>query len=102
MITKDCVSSRRGVLERAREAYERFLGLLDNYGMLSKSDKRLHERFLEDRNGFALLSSSDLTARRDTKISRFKQEQELKLKLEVRGQRHEIRFLHFLSHLRPF
>ena len=87
MITKDCVSSRKEVLERAREAYERYLELLDNYGMLSKGDKRLRERFLNNRNEFALLSSTDLTARRETKISRFKQEQELKLKLEVRGQR---------------
>ena len=83
LITKDCVTSRRGVLERAREAYERYLGLLDNYDMLSKADKKLYERLLHNRNDFALLSNSDLTARRDTKISRFKQEQELKLKLEV-------------------
>lgn len=86
MITKDCISSRKGVLERAREAYEKYLGLLDNYGMLSKADKRLHERFMENKNEFALLSISDITARRDTKISRFKQEQELKLKLEVSKQ----------------
>ena len=70
-------------MERAREAFERYLGLLDNYGLLSKSDKELHERFLENKNEFALLSVSDLTARREAKISRFKQEQELKLKLEV-------------------
>ncbi|KAL8788943.1 MAG: hypothetical protein Q9195_007059 [Heterodermia aff. obscurata] len=79
---KDCVSSRRGVLERARETYERYLGLLENYGMLSIADKTLHERFLDSRNEFALLSSSDPSARRNTKISRLKQEQELKLKLE--------------------
>ena len=86
MTLKDCVSSRKGVLELARKAYERFLGLLENYGMLSKADKTLHERFLDSRSEFALLSNSDLSARRDTKISRFKQEQELKLKLEVCGQ----------------
>ena len=83
MITKDSISSRKEVLERAREAYERYLGLLDNYGMLSKADKRLHERFTDNKTEFALLSSSDITARRETKISRFKQEQELKLKMEV-------------------
>ena len=54
--------------------------------MLSKADKRLHERFMDNKNEFALLSSSDITARRDTKISRFKQEQEMKLKLEVSRQ----------------
>ena len=74
------------MLELARKAYERYLELLENYGMLSKADKALHERFLDSRSEFALLSSSDPSARRDTKISRFKQEQELKLKLEVCGQ----------------
>lgn len=67
----------------ARKAYERYLGLLDNYGILSTSDKKLYERYLDNRNEFMLLSNSDLSARRDTKISRLKREQELKLKLEV-------------------
>ena len=84
MITKDSVSSRIGVLENAREAYERYLGLLENYRMLSNVDKKLYGRYLDNRDEFALLSNSDMTARRNTKISRFKQEQELKLKLEVR------------------
>ena len=83
MVAKDSVSSRKGVLERARKAYERYLGLLDNYDMLSQTDKKLSERFLDNRDEFTLLSMSDLAARRDTKISRFKQEQEMKLKLEV-------------------
>ena len=86
MTLKDCVSSRKGVLEKARKTYERYLGLLDNYGILSKADKKLHERFLDSRSEFALLSNSDPSARRDIKISRLKQEQELKLKLEVCGQ----------------
>lgn len=84
MITKDSVSSRIGVLEHARKAYERYLGLLENYRMLSNIDRKLYERYLDNRDEFTLLSSSDMTARRNTKISRFKQEQELKLKLEVR------------------
>ena len=84
MITKDSVSSRIGVLGNARKAYERYLGLLENYRMLSSVDRKLYERYLDNRDEFALLSNSDMTARRNTKISRFKQEQELKLKLEVR------------------
>ena len=86
MTMKDCVSSRRSVLELARDSYERYLGLLENYGILSKADKKLYERFLDSRSEFALLSNSDPSARRATKISRLKQEQELKLKLEVCGQ----------------
>ena len=66
LILKDSVSIRKAVLQRARETYERFLGLLDNYGMLSNSDKKLHERYLENRNDFSLMASSDPASRRDT------------------------------------
>ena len=71
------------MLRRAQEAFERYLTLLDTYTMLSSSDRKLYERYLEGRDGFSLVSSSDPAARRDTKIARFKQENELKLKLEV-------------------
>ena len=81
---KDSVSSREAVLQRARDTYERFLALLDNYTMLSKSDKKLLEKYLANRDEFTLLPLSDPTARRDTKIARLKQEKELELKLEVR------------------
>lgn len=86
MIIKDSGSSRKGVLQRAREAYERYLGLLDNYGMLSKNDKKLYERYLENRDEFTLHSPTDPTSRRDTKIARLKQEKELELKLEYLAQ----------------
>ncbi len=51
--------------------------------MLSTSDRKLYERYMENRDDFSLISSNDPGARRDTKIARFKQECELKLKLEV-------------------
>lgn len=70
------------VLRRAREAYERYLALVDNYGILSKGDKKLQERYLDSRDDFSLMPLSNPTARRDTKIARLKQEQELELKLE--------------------
>ena len=54
--------------------------------MLSVDDRKLHERYVENRDEFSLISSNDPGARRDTKIARFKQENELKLKLEVRTQ----------------
>lgn len=50
--------------------------------MLSKADSNLYQRYLSGRDDFSLLSTSDPTARRNTKITRYKQEQELKLKLE--------------------
>ncbi len=51
--------------------------------MLSTGDRKLYERYMENRDEFSLISSNDPGARRDTKIARFKQENELKLKLEV-------------------
>lgn len=83
LVIKDSVSSRKGVLQSAREAYERYLRLLDNYGMLSKNDKKLYEQYLENKDEFTLMPAADLTSRRDTKIARLKQEKELELKLEV-------------------
>lgn len=71
------------MLRWAQEAYERFLALLDTYLMLSTSDRKLYERYIENRDEFSLIASNDPGARRDTKIARFKQEKELKLKLEV-------------------
>ena len=70
------------VLRRAREAYKRYLALVDNYGILSKGDKKLQERYLDNRDDFSLMPLSNPTARRDIKIARLKQERELELKLE--------------------
>lgn len=51
--------------------------------MLSKNDRKLFERYLDGRDDFSLMTSNDPSARRDAKIARYKQESELKLKLEV-------------------
>ncbi|KAL8932689.1 MAG: hypothetical protein Q9216_006726 [Gyalolechia sp. 2 TL-2023] len=82
LIKGDSVTNRRTVLQQAQAAYERYLRLLDKYDMLSKADSNLYQRYLSGRDDFSLLSTSDPTARRNTKITRYKQEQELKLKLE--------------------
>ena len=81
---RDSVSDRKGVLRRAQMSYERFLHLLDQYSMLSKADQKLYEKYLEARDDFSLMASNDATLRRETKIKRYKQENDLKLKLEVR------------------
>lgn len=77
------MSSRKAVLRRAQEAFERYLSLLDTYRMLSKNDRKLYERYVEGRDDFSLTTSNDPSARRDAKIARYRQENELKLKLEV-------------------
>ena len=71
------------MLRRAQEAYERYLHILDTYRVLSKSDGKLYQRYVEEKDRFSLIQSHDATTRRDTKISRFKQEKALRLQLEV-------------------
>ena len=77
------MSSRQAVLRRAQEAFERYLSLLDTHRMLSRNDRKLYERYIDGRDDFSLMTSDDPSARRDAKIARYKQENELKLKLEV-------------------
>ena len=83
LIVKKIAVDRTRLLQNSREAYERYLGLLDTYRILSRSDKKLYDRYLENRNAFTLLASSDMSKRREIKITRFKQETDLKQKLEV-------------------
>ena len=81
-ITGD-VAARKENLLRARDFYDRFLKLLDSYDVLGKSDSKLYETYLEDRNSFSTASTKDVAARRDAKIARSREEKELKKKLEV-------------------
>jgi immunoglobulin-binding protein 1 len=81
---RDNTSDRKGVLQQAREAYERYLSLLETYEVLPDGDRKLFERFLENRDSFSTASTTDAAARRKTKIARFKEEKAMKMKLEVR------------------
>ncbi|KAF1982201.1 type 2A phosphatase-associated protein 42 [Aulographum hederae CBS 113979] len=74
--------SRKANLESASTQYEKFLKLLDSYDMLSKGDARLLEQYRENRKSFSTASITDAAARRETKISRFKEENTMKRKLE--------------------
>ena len=71
------------ILVRARQEYDRYLDLLDAYGVLSASDKKLYEEFQGKPDSFSTASTVDPAARRHAKITRFKYEKELKQKLEV-------------------
>ncbi|KAL8726963.1 MAG: hypothetical protein Q9181_005871 [Wetmoreana brouardii] len=82
LLLKDTLTPRESALLQSRAAYERYFRLLDTYDMLSKADSTLYQRYLSSPDNFSLLSNTDPTARRNTKIARYKQEQELKLKLE--------------------
>lgn len=76
------ISERKANLLRAREYFERFIKLLDSYDVLSKSDAKLWEAYLEDKTNFSVASTRDAAARREAKIARFREEKELKRKLE--------------------
>lgn len=82
-ISNTDVSLRKQNLLRARGYYEQFLKLLDSYDMLGKADAKLLEAYQEDKNNFSTASTRDAAARRDAKIARFREEKELKRKLEV-------------------
>ncbi|KAL8861764.1 MAG: hypothetical protein Q9178_001965 [Gyalolechia marmorata] len=86
LLREDSITNRKAVLQQAQTAYELYLKLLDTYDMLSKADSKLYQRYLSSSDDFSLLSTSDPTARRNTKIARYKQEQELKLKLRSLAQ----------------
>lgn len=81
------ISQRKSLLLQSREHYEKFLKLLDSYDMLGRSDTKLWESYLDDRDSFSTTTvgqgSKDAAARREGKIRRFKEEMELKRKLEV-------------------
>ena len=77
------IAERKTNLLRARDYYERFVKLLDSYDVLGKSDAKLLEAYLENKDQFSTASTRDAAARRDAKIQRFREEKELKKKLEV-------------------
>jgi len=70
-------------LQRAREEYEKYLETLDGYGLFSPVDKKLYDRYIENPAAFSLAPMNDAVARRDVKVSRFREEKELNRKLEV-------------------
>lgn len=76
-------SDREAVLRQALEQYEKFLTRLDEYELLSGGDKRLFVQYMANPTTFTLAPTSDAAARRDIKVRRFREEKELKQKLEV-------------------
>ncbi|RDW69818.1 hypothetical protein BP6252_08838 [Coleophoma cylindrospora] len=77
---------RKDILQKARDAYEQYLSLLEHYDIFSTSEKKLYTTYVEDATSFSTISTSDPAARRGAKIANFKQEKELKKKLEFLAQ----------------
>ncbi|KZF23113.1 type 2A phosphatase-associated protein 42 [Xylona heveae TC161] len=86
LLLRQNAPSRKSVLLQARQAYERYIDLLDSYEILSKEDSKLHERYSDNPDRFSTASTTDAAARRETKIARFKEEKALKGKLEYLSQ----------------
>jgi hypothetical protein len=73
---------RKRILSAARDAYERYLHLLDSYDLLSPTHKKSLEQYTNAPTAFSTVSASDPEARRNAKIANFKTEKELRTKLE--------------------
>ncbi|KAJ5488934.1 hypothetical protein N7539_003824 [Penicillium diatomitis] len=79
-------SDREKSLRRTLQLYESFLSRLENYELLSPGDKKLFEQYMANPFTFTLAPLNDATARRDIKVRRFREEKELKQKLEYLAQ----------------
>lgn len=83
LVQRGPTSDREAVLRQALEQYETFLTRLDEYELLSGGDKKLLEHYMANPSTFTLAPVNDAAARRDVKVKRFREEKELKQKLEV-------------------
>ncbi|KAI5785540.1 TAP42-like protein [Peziza echinospora] len=74
---------RKETLTQAQKCYKLFLTLCDSYDILSKPDRDAFESLSQATSASALTHiPKDPAAKRQSKISRFRQEKELKNKLE--------------------
>ncbi|KAF3937026.1 hypothetical protein ABW19_dt0210006 [Dactylella cylindrospora] len=75
-------ATRLSTLHSARDAYRSFLSLCDSYGLLGSYEKKAY-KISESLSPTAFFDiHADAAARRNSKIERYKQEKELKAKLE--------------------
>lgn len=76
---------RKDAILRAQASYLAFLKLCDSYDLLNKTDREMFEILAQANTAIGLNHlPSDPGARRQAKIVRFRQEKDLKAKLEVR------------------
>ncbi|RMJ28521.1 pathway regulator TapA [Aspergillus sp. HF37] len=83
LLQRSYTADREAILRRAFEQYEKFLARLDDYNLLSDSDRTLYERCAANPSAFSLTPSNDAGTRREVKVNRLKEEKELKQRLEV-------------------
>lgn len=76
-------AERLSSLREASALFESFFTRLDQYRLLSSSDRELFERYLEQRSTFRIAASNSAEEKRKIKIARFHEEKSLKQKLQV-------------------
>ncbi|KAH8425373.1 IGBP1/TAP42 family protein [Aspergillus melleus] len=82
LLQRSYSSDREASLRRALHQYEQYLARLDNYELLNDNNKKLYERYAENPSSFSLTPVNDAATRREVKITRFREEKELKQRLE--------------------
>ncbi|KAH1764805.1 hypothetical protein KXX41_004269 [Aspergillus fumigatus] len=82
ILQRTYTSDRESTIRRALELYEKYLSRLDDYGLLNDNEKKLHERYISNPSSFSLTPTNDAATRREVKLSRFREEKELKQRLE--------------------
>jgi immunoglobulin-binding protein 1 len=82
LLQRSYEGDRLAALTRVAELLDGFLLRLDQYSLLAESDRKLFERYQEEKTRFSILPKNPEDRRR-LKIRRFQEEKELKRKLEV-------------------
>ncbi|KAL2840997.1 TAP42-like protein [Aspergillus pseudoustus] len=82
LLQRSYSADREATLQQVLQQFEAYLARLDDYALLNPKDKKLYERYAANPPSFSLTQTNDAATRRDVKITRFKEEKELKQRLE--------------------
>lgn len=77
------MQDRGSQLLQAREYFNDFLRVQEDYDILSTRHFKLYREFVNDRDNFSTISTTDATVRRAEKIAYYKYGKELEQKLQV-------------------
>lgn len=83
LLQRSYSSDREALLRRALHKYEGYLTHMDDYGLFNDGNRKLYERYTSNPTSFSLTPVNDAATRREVKVTRFREEKELKQKLEV-------------------
>lgn len=81
-------------LLQARSYFNEFLKIQDNYDILATRHVKLYRQFLDDKDNFSTISTTDFNARRAEKVANYRLGKELEQKLAVRPGKPRQNFPH--------